>query len=559
MSELNDDHLDRALREKFGEFGQHPSERVWNNISRQLPSARPRFPKSIPLVLCAFLGAIVGTQLPQLPLFHSSQPATETVSQTTYQAPQAAAHTAVVTQSATNTDTAPASAAPVSLFPSASVVRNQTASTRQASPAFNASVSEEPLVKSLPLVAALTINTAPDSIASNEPAEKPSSDSRQKPAGLPLAMAVQIPVGVKSVVELENQLLPLLADNSQSENSRTQLLATLRAEKAALSALISRNDSLLLAVEGSFVKETQQTIALDSSVLKPALPKWSLALSFAPEQNFLSLSAPYTDTLVSMRNNRETGRSGYNAAFQVERRLNERLSVGAGFGYSSYGSEFRMTTRETELSVSYDTTHTFDTTYYTTVTTIPIIKIDSVLTLEPVYNSNAQVVGWDTVYVVLHDTVYSTFTTEDIIASQHTTVNPKTSRHEVTREQILRPRYHFVTLPVMLRYRLTPGARWWADVGFGGQLQLFRGGTHAVSNDGRNFRMERVKPNEGPFRPVNLALMGNLALNYGLTKSLSISMAPALRWQVQSVYKKETGLQQRPVSAGLQFGLRYTL
>ena len=125
--------------------------------------------------------------------------------------------------------------------------------------------------------------------------------------------------------------------------------------------------------------------------------------------------------------------------------------------------------------------------------------------------------------------------------------------------KLLKPDYHFMTLPVLLRYRITPGnSRWWADLVGGAQFQLFLGGTQLVTDDnGHTFRTERVKAGAGPFRPLNVALMGSLALNYGLTPRLSVSVAPSLRTQVQSVYKKETGLQQRSTATGVQFGLKW--
>ncbi len=132
--------------------------------------------------------------------------------------------------------------------------------------------------------------------------------------------------------------------------------------------------------------------------------------------------------------------------------------------------------------------------------------------------------------------------------------------------RVLRPTYRFLTVPLLVRYRLgratdwtssPTAARWWADVAVGAQLQFFLGGTQLTTLDGRTYRTERVGPRGGPFRPFNVALTGAVALNYALTPRLSGSVAPTLRWQAQSVYKPSTGLSQRPTATGVQLGLRW--
>ena len=140
-----------------------------------------------------------------------------------------------------------------------------------------------------------------------------------------------------------------------------------------------------------------------------------------------------------------------------------------------------------------------------------------------------------------------------------------TTRQE-TSARILRPNYRFLTVPLLVRYRLgrttdwtgNPHApRWWADVAVGAQLQWFLGGTQATTRDGLTYHTERVGPRGGPFRPLNVALTGQVAVNYALTPRLSASLAPTLRYQVASVYKPSTNLTQRPTATGVQVGLRY--
>jgi hypothetical protein len=190
------------------------------------------------------------------------------------------------------------------------------------------------------------------------------------------------------------------------------------------------------------------------------------------------------------------------------------------------------------------------------------IRVVQVPTLSPVFNGAGQVLRYDTVYVARQDTVFSTITSRDSITTTTRVITPVVSRRDVTTNRTLRPNYHFVTLPVTFRYRLTPvvaNGRWWADVSAGAQLQFFLGGTQAVTEDGENYRTESIGVGDGPFRPVNLALSGSLALNYALSNRLSVSVAPSMRWQALSVYKAETGLRQQPTATGLLLGIRWKL
>jgi hypothetical protein len=158
------------------------------------------------------------------------------------------------------------------------------------------------------------------------------------------------------------------------------------------------------------------------------------------------------------------------------------------------------------------------------------------------------------------DTVFTTIVQRDSVHTTNQTITPRITKKETVTYKDLRPDYHFLTLPMVFRYRLTPTqGRWWADVAGGMQLQFFLGGTQLVSEDGRTFRTETVGPRGGPFRPLNLGLSGSLALNYALNSRMSLSLAPSMRWQVLSVYKPETGLGQNPIATGVQLGVRWKL
>ena len=250
----------------------------------------------------------------------------------------------------------------------------------------------------------------------------------------------------------------------------------------------------------------------------------------------------------------------------AEYRLNHRWSVGAGLGLTSYGAELRLTDRQTTVAVAYDT-QTSHTTQNTHVQydTYSIRLIDKPV-LEPIYNLNYQIIGFDTLMVPTPDTVWTRVITNGTVETNTIKTTPTVTTRQEVSTRILRPDYRFLSLPLFVRYRFgTDGgnfrtanpSRWWADVALGAQLQLFLGGSQLTSPDGRHWRTERVGPTGGPFRPLTVALTGALSLNYALTPRLSASLAPTLRYQTESVYRASTGLTQRPAASGILLGVRY--
>ncbi|WP_310396488.1 hypothetical protein [Hymenobacter sp.] len=383
-----------------------------------------------------------------------------------------------------------------------------------------------------------------------------------------------MPPALRTLVALERQTLaqlPGMAPPSPAAppaGSRAALLASLRAERNELLHLQRRTDSTLLALgdvlpatltftAGPNTGEQRET---SPQQLAMASRRWSVLLTATPEQNTLGLQGPEGDSLTALRRNHETGRAGFNAALLAEYRLTPRLSVGGGVGYSTYGADLRLTTKNTEVRVTYDTTTTRTTSFLTSTNQTYSIRILQTPQLSPIFNGSGQVIRYDTVYVPRQDTVFTTTVQRDSTHAIRRTVTPLISRFETLTARRLRPDYRFFTVPVLLRYRLTPGAgRWWTDVSAGAQLQFFLGGTQVVTEDGENFRTEKIAPGSGPFRALNVALSGSLALNYALTNRLSVSVAPSMRWQALSLYKLETGLRQQPTATGLMFGVRFGL
>lgn len=383
------------------------------------------------------------------------------------------------------------------------------------------------------------------------------------------AAAEATPAVLRSLLALETeyaaQAKPSLTDPATA--SRAAVVATLRAERAELLRLQRRADSLLLAL-GEMPAAAPLAALPDTTQARPELPKndllgrrWSLLLTAAPEQNTVTLQGRPDDKFSALRQGHETGRAGFSAALAAEYKATPRLSVGAGLGYSQFGTEFRLTNRRTEVDVTYDTATQTNIQVGTSSYTTYNIRLVDVPVQTPIFNGNGQVIGYETVYTQRPDTTFTTVILNDTLRTVTRTVTPLLNKREVTSTQTFKPQYRFLTLPVQLRYRITPPgtSRWWTDVALGAQLQFFLGGTQAVTSDGENYRTEKITAGNGPFRPFNLALSGSLALNYALTNRLSVSVAPSLRWQALSVYKTETGLRQQSTATGVQLGVRWAL
>ncbi|WP_143080115.1 hypothetical protein [Hymenobacter arizonensis] len=352
-----------------------------------------------------------------------------------------------------------------------------------------------------------------------------------------------------------------LAPGAPPTGDRTALLNNLRAERAELLRLHRRTDSTLLALgdaPGASLPPAVPSPAPDTARPRPLTNRWSLLLTAAPEQNTLGLQGRNGDSLTALRRNHETGRAGINAALMAEYRLTPRLSVGGGVGYSTFGTNLALTTKNTNLQVRYDTATTSSTNTQTTTSRTYTVRLVYIRQLVPVPGPGA--IRYDTIYVPRSDTSYTTVVQRTNFLLFNRTTTPLISKREAIVSQQLQSNYRFFTVPVHLRYRLTMGpGRWWTDVAAGAQFQFFLGGTQVVTDDGENFRTESIRAGSGPFRPLNLGLSGSLALNYALTNRLSVSVAPSMRWQALSVYKAETGLRQQPVATGLMFGVRFGL
>jgi hypothetical protein len=385
------------------------------------------------------------------------------------------------------------------------------------------------------------------------------------PAAEPLPPTLRLLAALERRTLEQLPSMTTLVPGALPANSRAALLNNLRTERAELFRLQRRTDSLLLAL-GDLPGAVPAAPAVAAAAPDTALPRllahrWNVMLTATPEQNTLALQGPENDSLTALRRNHETGRAGLSAALTAEYKLTPRLSVGGGVGYTAFGADLRITNKTTDVLVTYNTSTSTSTNVYTSSYQTHSIRVIQVPQLSPIFNGSGQVIRYDTVYVPRQDTVFSTTVQHDTTHTTRSTTTPTITKKETLTTKLLQPNYRFFTVPVLLRYRLAaPGtSRLWTDVAVGAQLQFFLGGTQVVTNDGENFRTEKITAGTGPFRALNVALAGSLALNYALTPRLSVSVAPSMRWQALSLYKPETGLRQQATSTGLMFGVRFGL
>ncbi len=374
-------------------------------------------------------------------------------------------------------------------------------------------------------------------------------------------VGVGIPTVLLPLVGTEQTQAGFGADSALTARERRR--DALLMQRAALARLQFRTDSLLLALGEPM---TAAVTTVDSTPVAPLKNRWSVALSFAPERNFFGLNAPAADTLAALRRTHEQGRGGWNAALMAEYRLDRRWSVGAGAGVSSYGAELRLTDHRTTITTKVDTITSSSTVFDTVTTRAWAIRRVRDSILAPIVNFDNQIIGYEYLPTTRLDTVWTNLINTQAVTTTTQVYKPTVTTRQETSARILRPNYRFLTVPVVVRYRLgraedwtsSPTApRWWADVAVGTQLQFFLGGTQITTRDGLTYQTERIGARNGPFRPLNLALTGAVAFNYALTPRLSASLAPTIRHQLESVYKASTNLTQKPTATGVQLGVRY--
>ena len=581
MPEPEENRLDQSLRDKFEDFDLPPDARVWAGVEQRLvasptPALRVRRrPLPLPFLfgLTALLAGMGGWLLP-----HGAAPERPAVAMRSTILPGKAA------PAAGRGHTASSAARGEKATPGASTSSTQipVSSAEEQNPTGGVSAASNSVLNPSSGTAKLSLavaNPNPGVTTLSRALANPgllapglNSDLAKTDSTAADTNSDSTPATLRALATLERQTLvqlpgmATLAPGTMPADNRTALLTNLRTERAELFRLQRRTDSLLLAL-GDLPGAPLAAPAVaaisapaDTAKNRPLAHRWSLLLTATPEQNALTLQGPENDSLTALRRNHETGRTGFSTALVAEYRLTPRLSVGGGVGFSTFGTDLRITNKTTDIFVRYDSTTTHTTNTYTSTNQTHSIRIIQVPQLSPVFNGSGQVIRYDTVYVPRQDTVFTTTVQHDTVRTTRKVLTPLISKKETLSTKLLQSNYRFFTVPVLLRYRLTMGpGRWWADVAAGAQLQFFLGGTQVVTTDGENFRTETVTASNGPFRALNVSLSGSLALNYALTNRLSMSVAPSLRWQALSVYKAETGLVQQPTATGLMLGVRFKL
>ncbi len=348
-------------------------------------------------------------------------------------------------------------------------------------------------------------------------------------------------------------LAPLtqVADTGQA----TRLRALLAEQTRALAFLTARLDSVKQALP-----ETPPTLAATPSpdsvapapatwpTLPPVRSPWALLLTTetTPSWSILPTRSPVTPT-------QEQTLASFGQSAQLQYQAAPRWRVRAGVGQATVQTQLRTIAERTGERILIDSTLTTDVDDYQTTSEVIIVRHDTIFIYEPRLNDNAQVIGYDTSFVVSTDTTRTIVTTtvHDTVHRTHVTQRTETLRER--QQQQFRPTYRFWTLPLAVNYTLLTSPRWRLGGTVGGQVSVFRGGTRPALIAGDHYELRRVGPRDGPYRPVSFSLSAGLEAEYRLSPRLSATVAPTVRWG--AVPAARGG--QRTLLPAAQVGLSY--
>ncbi len=364
------------------------------------------------------------------------------------------------------------------------------------------------------------------------------------------------------------RVAPAATDTSRaSAASRARLAALLTAETAALAALQAGFDSLKaslpevptalpeIAVQAP---DSARLPAPDSvatvSAPAPTLPppsRWSVALLLetTPAWSLLPTAATPPD-------DRERVQNRLTQSVQVQRTLGDHWRLRAGFGQTLLATQARRTSERSGDTTIRDSVRTTTVSIRSSFITSQIIRLDTLLHIEPILNQSGQLVGYDTSRIPTADTVYVPLEVRDTLRQTRTTITTRTETWRETQRQLFRPTYRFWAIPFAAEYVFLKAPRWTLGAEIGGQLSIFRGGERPVWT-GDEYAMRRISAREGPYRPVSLSFSTGLVAAYRLSPRLTAMVAPTARgWLLRPGKAEAAAPRLLPgVQVGVMVGL----
>ncbi len=305
-----------------------------------------------------------------------------------------------------------------------------------------------------------------------------------------------------------------------------------KSEEDSLSEEVGKKDTVALKSTG---KDTAQTLQEDTLLADTAADKDQetsgmrifIGLEGGYGSNFRTLKAGKA-SLVNLRNESESSLMNLQGGIRGGAYLWKELAASIGVGYRQFGHDFRY---ENSITLR-DTTFEQDTTSMTVDTTGMSI---------------------DTVGMNI-DTTYTTDTTYQTESDTNTTSQDSSFKHQ---EKV---RYSYFTIPVEVSYDLEVGERLIITpvVGVGFNF-LVKARSYWVDPDTYEL-VEKARNNDPPpFRPFALSVRGGLTVQYRFTDRLNAGIGFRYSQFVQSVYRKDVGIDEKPYRYGGNLSLRYYL
>jgi hypothetical protein len=555
MKPQEENLFDDLLRQKLGNLAPQPDPGMWNAVRQSFPQPRLSIWQRLLPVL---LGMLAGIGL-MLALWRPWQPvepgvrmvAAGTCSeiQIADDLPSSGEKERVTSVRQFSKKGAPASS--VIPIQSEGAAMNSSAKAMTGSPIIAPEYSG--IGTGLPAVESVTLQSIGNS--NNSGLESPLAvvaSSTVQPAVLSLP-----PGDWQNGYMLDTALVQAVrAASNDSTIDKEQLGSLLKAQGIVLARLQQRHDSLKKVMAPELLAAAEPVITADSVIKNEIVPEplprnWLLALQ-------VGQTAGWGTQVIGADSTRATELALYSKStdLSIAHRLTDRLQMSAGLGYTQLTTELTFNGERLRQIVQHDTATVFTQTVMQNVDTTFQLSIDSVMQLEPVLNLNGQLIGYDTSYTQVQDTVFQVTINRDTIQTTEQVITQRLETSREKQQQRLRPEYRFVTVPLAVHYRLASWGRLSMGLRMAGRLTLFRGGTQPVWRNGQ-YELQKVGPKDGPFRPVSLALNGALEFNYQLTNRLAIGASPVFSWWVLSPYK-QNAVTKTPLP-GVQIGLSWGL
>ncbi len=516
--EFYEDDFEQLLKDKADQFSMYPSKRVWHSIYNNLHPGR-KWPSVVislffisSLMFIGYLNTGKNAITSPINNYTISQPLPEKDIVTT--TAKKITHKIPVTQN-------PAIAKnPVNTYSNAfeDVITNETdflkyTIVKSNRPVYFAVINTEPFIESItPAPAAVTgqnvIQTVDAYIKSNKifadiaASGKKSKNNLTKPAGknITASYAEETQAGINSTTTTYISTTDLAPKTSEDALN-----------KLAAADLKKSDATKTIAKTGTLTTEEKAWIENYALQNKPVAKKWKGRLGYqvyvTPAVNYRKLttrtkwsSTPFAEGDINNRISQKPGvgmEAGVGLNYAIAKRL--QLKGAIQFNYTSY-------------------------------------NIDAEKNNHPIFTN-----------ILLNDPASGMSYAS---ARVSTTSNAYNNSFAATTPVTLHNRTYQISVPIGFAYKLSSknNVDWFAGAS-AQPTYIFGGKAHIISSDLKNYISE-----PSSIRSWNLNLGFETYMNFKLG-NYNLQVGPQVRYQVNSTYKKNVALVEKPYAVGLKFGL----